>query len=75
MTGKSADLRLDAQLDGGKLALTADATRLGAKPELRFALSADTLDIDKLMLPQAEPARGTPGPTAGDKSRAAAIRN
>ncbi|HTJ99167.1 MAG TPA: AsmA family protein [Bordetella sp.] len=72
MTGKSADLRLDAQLDGGKLALTADATRLGAKPELRFALSADTLDIDKLMPPQAEPAHGTPGPTAGDKSRAAA---
>jgi AsmA protein len=71
MTGKSADLRLDAQLDGGKLALTADATRLGAKPELRFALNADTLDIDKLMPAQAEPARGTPGAAAGDKNRAA----
>ncbi len=40
---------MDAQLDEGKLALKADATRLGAKPAVRFALDAATLDIDKLM--------------------------
>lgn len=67
LSAKSAELALDAQLEGGKLALKADATRLGAKPAVRFALSADTLDIDKLLPPSSEAGAGKPAGQAGGK--------
>ncbi|ANN65370.1 AsmA family protein [Bordetella bronchialis] len=66
----TAGLVLDAQLEGGKLAVTADATQLGAKPALRFAISADTLDIDKLLPPGSEPARGPAAASGGDNAAA-----
>ncbi|ANN76200.1 AsmA family protein [Bordetella flabilis] len=55
----TANLRLEGQLEGGKLALSADVARTSAQPAIRFAVAADTLDLDKLM-----PA-GTPAQRAG----------
>jgi AsmA protein len=65
MARASAELRLDAQLEGGKLTLAADATRLSAKPAVKFSFSADTLDLDKLIPPRTEPARGAPASKEG----------
>ncbi|AOB29803.1 hypothetical protein AKI39_02530 [Bordetella sp. H567] len=71
LSAKSAELAVDGQLDGGKLALKADATGLGAKPAVRFALDADTLDIDALMPATAQPVGAKPGASAPDKAPAA----
>ncbi|OZI26181.1 hypothetical protein CAL26_02220 [Bordetella genomosp. 9] len=67
---KSADVALDAQIEGGKLTLTADATQLGAKPAVRFALNADALDLDKLLpdaaaRPSTAPSVPQPGTAPG----------
>jgi AsmA protein len=65
---QSAELKLDGRLEGGKLALTADANGLGAKPSVRFALAADTLDLDNLMPASASPSSA---PAAGKESKSA----
>ncbi|ARP79876.1 hypothetical protein CAL12_02920 [Bordetella genomosp. 8] len=84
LTKKSAEVALDAQVEGGKLTLTADATQLGAKPAVRFALNADTLDLDKLLpdaaaRPSTTPATSGPGtapaaPAAPNAAPAAAAQ-
>jgi AsmA protein len=73
-SANTANLRLDAQLEGGKLALSADATHAAAHPAIRFALAADTLDLDKLMPADAAAQRAGPATGAGKESgtRAAA---
>jgi AsmA protein len=62
-SANTANLRLEAQLEGGKLALSADATHTATHPAIRFALAADTLDLDKLMPADASAQRA--GPAAG----------
>ncbi|CAM3642608.1 AsmA domain-containing protein [Bordetella sputigena] len=62
---KSADMAIDAQVEGGKLTLTADATQLGARPAVRFALNADALDLDKLLPADTQPAAAKPGTAGG----------
>jgi AsmA protein len=59
MGSDAANLKLDGQLQGGKLALAADVTGLAATPAVRFGLVADTLDLDTL-LPAATRPAGTP---------------
>jgi AsmA protein len=63
-SANTANIRLEAQLEGGKLALTADVTRMAAQPDIRFALAADTLDLDKLMPADTPAQRATPAAAA-----------
>lgn len=79
MAREAADLKLNAQTEGGKLAVTASAAQLKKKPSLRFTLDADAVDLDKLIPPAqaaAKPAKdaGTP-PPAAEKPQAPATQS
>jgi len=50
-----ASAKINAVLEGGKFDLTADVKQLQATPDVTFALAVDTLDLDKLVPPVAEP--------------------